>query len=119
MRHRNKKAILNRPADQRRALIRNLLSALFEYGRIQTTEKKAKVLVAETDKLLSLAKSQKESFHTIRKLNQILFTKRAAKNAFDYIQKTQKNSGFTRITKINIREGDGAVMSQVELIQEK
>lgn len=118
MRHRSKKAILNRPADQRKALVRNLLEGLFEYGYVQTTDTKAKVLAAEADKLLSLVKKQKESFNAIRELNKVLFTESAAKKAFEYSQKSKKNSGFTRTTKIKVRVGDGAVVSRVELIQE-
>ena len=46
MRHRNTKAILNRPADQRKALVRNLLTNLFEHGSMKTTEAKAKAVQA-------------------------------------------------------------------------
>lgn len=119
MRHRNKKAILNRPADQRHALIRNLLTSLFESGAIQTTDRKAKALVNEAGNLIGLIKRQKENFNKIRELKKILYTESACKKALEYIEKTPHTSGAVRAVKIRMRPGDGAVITQVELIEGK
>ena len=118
MRHRNNKAILNRPADQRKALIRNLITSLFLYGHVTTTDAKAKALQSEAEKLITLVKSKADDFNAIRELNRVIFTEDSAKAALGYIQKTKKTSGHTRATKIGLRAGDNALLMKVELIQE-
>ncbi len=118
MRHRNTKASLNKPADQRRAMVRNLVTSLFLYGKVQTTDARAKALVSEAETLITKAKKQKEAFNSIRVLEQFLFQKEASKNAMEFIGKTKKTSGFTRSTKIKNRAGDSALIVQVELITE-
>lgn len=117
MRHRNSKAILNRPADQRKALMRNLVTSLFLNGSIKTTDAKAKALSSEAEKLISKAKG-KDDMAAIRALMQVLFTKESSVKALEYIRKTSKTSGFTRCTKVGVRAGDAATMTMVELIQE-
>lgn len=116
MRHRKKKPILNRPADQRKAMMRNLITSLFQYGKLQTTDARAKALASEAEKLISKVKRQKETFNAIRELNRVLFNENAAKKALSYIQGTKKTSGFTRATKIKYRDGDNALIVQIELI---
>ncbi len=116
MRHRNSKRILNRPADQRKALIRNLITSLFLEGKVKTTDAKAKALSSEIEKLITRAKSRKEKFNTIRDLTQVIFTEEASKKALAFIDKTSKTSGYTRMTKIGMRAGDNALLIQVELI---
>lgn len=118
MRHRNTKAILNRPADQRKALVRNLLTALFETGRITTTDAKAKAAAREAEKLITRIKNRDEQHNAIRDLKQVIFTESASKKALEYAGKTSKTSGFTRCTKMGFRAGDGALQVQVELIQD-
>ena len=118
MRHRNSKAILNRPADQRKALVRSLLTSLFLYGHVTTTDAKAKALQSEAEKLITLVKGKDADFNAIRELNRVIFTEESAKAALDYIKKTTRTSGFSRTTKIGFRAGDNALMMKVELIQE-
>ncbi len=117
MRHRNTKAILNRPADQRKALVRNLLTSLFLNGKIKTTEAKAKAVSSEAEKLITKVKG-KDDMSAIRALKQVIFTKEASVKALEYARKTSKTSGFTRVNKVGVRAGDAATMAQVELIQE-
>jgi large subunit ribosomal protein L17 len=118
MRHRNTKAILNRPVDQRKALVRNLLTNLFEHGTIKTTEAKAKAAAREAEKLISKIKGRPEAHNAIRDLKQVIFTEKASKNALAYATKSSKTSGFTRCTKLGFRAGDNAMLIQVELIQD-
>ncbi|MCK5460565.1 50S ribosomal protein L17 [Candidatus Gracilibacteria bacterium] len=117
MRHRNTKATLNRPVDQRKALIRSLITALFLSGKVKTTDAKARALVSEVEKLITRVRG-KESMNAIRDLKKIIYTEASSKKALEYTQKTNKNSGFTRITKVGHRAGDNALMMQVELISE-
>ncbi len=116
MRHNNSKHILNRPADQRKALKRNLLTSLFLYGKVRTTEAKAKALSSEVEKLITTVKRQKEEFNAIRELKRVLFTENACRSALEYIKKTPKTSGFSRRVKVGYRDGDGALLVHVELI---
>lgn len=117
MRHRNTKAILNRPADQRKALMRNLITSLFLSGTIKTTDAKAKALSSQAEKLISKIKG-KDDMGAIRDLKQVVFTKESSLKALEYARKTKKTSGFTRCTKVGVRAGDSATMVQVELIQD-
>lgn len=115
MRHRNTKKALNRPADQRRAMVRNLLTSLFEYGAVKTTEPRAKVLKAEAEKLISKVRS-KETYNAIRDLNQVLFVRSSSEKALSYVQKVKRTSGMVRTTKVGHRAGDNALLVQVELL---
>ncbi len=116
MRHRNTKISLNRPAAHRKAVVRNLLTSLFLYGKVKTTEPKARVLTSEANKLITKVKS-KDAANAVRELKKVIFTKESSKKALEYITKqTKKDSGFTRSAKIGLRDGDNALLIQVELI---
>lgn len=115
MRHRKKSFLLNRPADQRKALVRNLLTSLFLYGKVKTTDAKARALKGEADKLIAQVK-EKDDMNAIRTSMQTVFTQEASRRLVAYAKGTEKNSGFTRSTKIGYRSGDNALMVQVELI---
>lgn len=116
MRHRVKKVTLNKPADQRLAMVRNLVTSLFLYGKVQTTDARAKALSSEAEKLITRVKSQKDEFNGIRELMRMLTTEESSRKALEYIKGTEKTSGFTRKTKIRFRKGDGALIMQVDLI---
>ncbi len=117
MRHRNTKAILNRPADQRKALIRSLISSLFLYGKVKTTNAKAKALASAAEKLITKIKG-KDDMNAIRELKKVIYTEPSSKKALSFIKESKKTSGFTRITKLGFRAGDSALLMQVELINE-
>lgn len=107
---------MNRPADQRKALKRNLLTSLFLYGKVETTDAKAKALSEEAEKLITRVKKQKEEFNAIRELNRVLFTETASRKALEFIKSTPKTSGNVRRVKVGFRSGDGALLVHVELI---
>jgi large subunit ribosomal protein L17 len=122
MRHRSGKATLNRPADQRKAMLRNLMTSLFLEGSVKTTNAKAKVLQAEGEKLVTLLRrslSKNEEFNAIRDAKQVLFTEASQRAAVEFAKNTKKTSGFTRATRIGLRDGDAALIMQVDLILEK
>jgi len=118
MRHRKKRITLNRPSDQRKALVRNLLTSLFEYGKVRTTSAKARVLAISAEKLISKIKS-KDQMNAIRELKKVVFTEKSSKNALDFAQKTAKTSGFTRKTRVDVRAGDASTVVQVELLRDE
>lgn len=117
MRHRNKKAILNRPSDQRKALVRNLLTSFFEHGGLETTQTKAKALASAAERLITLVK-RKDDMNAIRELKRVLFTESSSRKALAYARVAERNSGYTRIIKTRYRDGDSALMVKVELIQD-
>lgn len=116
MRHRNTKAILNRPADQRKALIRNLISSLFLYGKVKTTDAKAKALASAAEKLITKVRG-KDDMNAIRELNKVIFTEESSKKALAFVKGLERASGFTRTVKVGMRAGDNALLMQVELCE--
>ena len=118
MRHRKTKHELNKPADQRKAMMRNLATSLFLYGSIETTEAKANALVSYASKLITKIKKQDE-FNAIRELKKVINTEAASIKAMEFIdeiKKSEKNSGFVQSVKVRYRAGDAALMKQVTLL---
>ena len=117
MKHRNRKPRLGRTTDQRKALVRNLLTSLLTHGSITTTESKAKVLVAELDELVAKVRRQAEQREQIRCAKQSLFAEAAQRNLMEKVLPVaqSRTSGFTRTTRLGPRQGDGAQMISVEL----
>src|SRR5215510_5087190 len=106
------------PAHQR-LIVSNLATALFEHGRITTTEARARVLRPVAEKLITKAKrgdlhNRREVLKTIRdkSIVHVLFTEIAPSFA-------ERPGGYTRITKIGPRKGDNAPMAVIELVTEK
>ena len=92
---------LRRVSGARKALLRSLVTALFQYGRITTTESKAKELRHVADKMISLAKRGD------------LHARRQAETAKKY---TERNGGYTRVLKLEARLGDNAPQAIIELV---
>lgn len=117
MRHRVKKPILNKPRDQRRLLLKNLATSLVLHEKIKTTTARAKALQPIMDKLVITAKKP-DKVVAIREVNKILQNDLSAKKLIDKISKKyeDRNSGFTRITKLGFRPGDAAPLVQIELV---
>lgn len=115
MRHRNSVSKLNRPADQRKAMVRNLLTSLFDKGALKTTDARARVLKAEAEKLI-LGLKDKNDMNAIRDLKSVVFTKESSIKALEYAKNLKRSSGFVRNTKVGLRAGDNAIMVQVELL---
>ena len=106
------------PAHQK-LMVSNLATALFEHGRITTTEARARVLRPVAEKLITKAKrgdlhNRREVLKTIRDKSvvHVLFTEIAPTFA-------ERPGGYTRITKIGPRKGDNAPMAVIELVTEK
>jgi large subunit ribosomal protein L17 len=107
---------LNRDHNHRKALFRNLIASLVEYGSITTTMAKAKSVQAMADKLMTKAKVG--DVHNQRMIGRFL-TKRAlvGKMVNELAPLTKsRTSGFTRIIKADFRRGDQAEMVQLEWV---
>jgi large subunit ribosomal protein L17 len=105
------------PAHQR-LMVSNLATALFEHGRITTTEAKARVLRPVAEKLITKAK--KGDLHNRREVLKTIRDKSVVHTLFTEIAPTfaERPGGYTRITKIGPRHGDNAPMAVIELVTE-
>lgn len=113
---RRKTKTFHRKKDQRKALMRSLVRALFVHEKIKTTEAKAKELRKLAERLIS--KGKKDDLAARRYLAQYL-DKPTVKKAFDTIipRYKDRNGGYTRIYKLGPRQSDGAEMVIIELIK--
>ena len=111
------------PAHQR-LMLSNLATALFEHGRITTTEARARVLRPVAEKLITKAKKAElgtvESLHHRREVLKTIRDKSVVHTLFTEIGPSfaERPGGYTRITKIGPRKGDNAPMAVIELVTE-
>ena len=111
------------PAHQR-LILSNLATALFEHGRITTTEAKARVLRPVAEKLITRAKKAElgtvQSLHNRREVLKTIRDKSVVHTLFTEIapQFAERPGGYTRITKVGPRKGDNAPMAVIELVTE-
>ena len=105
------------PAHQR-LMMANLATALFEHGRITTTESRARTLRPIAEKLITKAK--KGDLHNRREVLKTIRDKSVVHVLFTEIAPTfaERPGGYTRITKIGPRKGDNAPMAVIELVTE-
>ena len=116
MRHRVGGFKLKRPVDSRNALLRNLCTSVIEHERIITTITKAKAVRPLVEKMITLAKA--DTLHTRRQAAMVLRTPASVKKLFDTLGTRfgQRNGGYTRITRLGPRKGDGAEQAMLELV---
>jgi large subunit ribosomal protein L17 len=116
MRHRKSTFKLGRDYEQKKALVRGLMISLIEHRRIQTTISKAKAVQPEIESIISLARV--DTPHARRMALSRLASKEAMRRLFAFApeQYADRTSGFTRITKLGARQGDGAEMVVLELL---
>ncbi len=116
MRHGDKVKKLGRTAQHRRALMRNLVTALFEHERIKTTLAKAKESRRFADRMVTLA--LKNSVAARREVGRFILDKTVLKKLFDVIgpRFVGRPGGFTRVLRLGPREGDAAEMALLELV---
>jgi len=118
VRHRRKGRKLGRDASHRKALYANMCGALFEHGRIQTTEAKAKELRPIAEKLITLARKDQMNVAAQRQAVAFLRSKDSVHNLFHTVgpRFTERPGGYTRIVKLGPRMGDAAPMAYIELV---
>ena len=116
MRHRVAGNKLKRRVSHRIALMRNLVTAVIEHDFIVTTVPKAKAIKPLVDNMVTLGKDG--SLHARRQAAQFLQTPDSLKRLFDKIAPKfgQREGGYTRITRIGPRQGDGAELCKLELV---
>ncbi|MBI3122451.1 MAG: 50S ribosomal protein L17 [candidate division NC10 bacterium] len=116
MRHRRAGRKLGRTTAHREMMMRNLVTSLFLYEKIITTAAKAKELRSVAEKMVTLAK--REDLAARRQAAEVLMDDKALKKLFDTIgaRYRDRNGGYTRITKLDYRMGDGAPLAAIELV---
>lgn len=119
MRHHDRQRKFGRRRDQRRALLRGLAAALIRHGRIRTTEAKAKSLRPLVEKLVSQARRAGQPGIAAQRL--VLARLGAPLAARKLIQEiapryTRRAGGYTRISKLEPRSGDGSPMAIIEFV---
>lgn len=116
MRHRNAGRRLSRTTAHREAMMRNMVTSLFAYDRIETTLAKAKELVPLADKLVGLAK--RGDLHAKRQAAYYLRSKTVCDKVFSEAgtRYQDRASGYARIVPTRVRRGDAAPMAFVELV---
>ena len=116
MRHRVGGFKLKRPVDSRNSLLRNLCTSMIETERMVTTVTKAKAVRPLVEKMITLAK--RDTLHTRRQAAAFLTTPASVKKLFDTLGTRfgQRSGGYTRITRLGPRKGDGAEVAMIELV---
>ena len=116
MRHRNQRGKLERPTGHRNALIRNQVTSLLAFERIETTDAKAKVLRRVADKMITLGK--RGTLHARRQALSVIRDRDVTEKVFDRLaaRYAERPGGYTRVLKSRLRVGDAAPLSIVELV---
>jgi large subunit ribosomal protein L17 len=117
MRHKKAGRKFDRAGDERKALLRGLVSDLLRHERLKTTEAKAKEIRPIAEKMITLGKDG--TVHARRMAFSYVNDKDVVKKLFDDIAPrfASRPGGYTRIIKLGPRLGDGAAMAQVELVE--
>ena len=107
---------LGRPTDQRRAMLRSLVTSFLKHGRIETTETRAKEARSIAEKMITLAK--RGDLHARRQVLAFVHEEEVVQNLFDNVapKYAERNGGYTRMIKKGPRRGDGAEVVILELV---
>mmetsp|Transcript_28355 Transcript_28355/g.57176 ORF Transcript_28355/g.57176 Transcript_28355/m.57176 type:complete len:160 (-) Transcript_28355:321-800(-) len=116
IRHGVKLKKLNRPADQRKAMLRTLTTELIRYGRIRSTLAKCKEVRTTADHMVTLAKDG--SLHARRQALGYMYDKELVHALFEQVPEryAERAGGYTRVLKDGFRRGDNAEMGVIELV---
>src|SRR5580658_7369865 len=113
-----KGARLGGSAAHQKHILANLATALFEHGKITTTEARARRLRPYAEKLITFAK--RGDMHARRQVLTVVTDKSVVHTLFTEIGPSfaERDGGYTRITKIGPRKGDNAALAVIELVRE-
>ena len=115
MRHHKAGKKLGRLTGPRRALIKSLATSLIIYEKIKTTKAKAKVIRSVVEKLITLGR---KNTVTVRRRLLTALPVNAVKKVLEILgpKYASRPGGYTRIIKLGPRQGDGAELVQIELV---
>ncbi len=117
MRHRLDHRKLNRPADQRLAILRSLVKALLEHGKVETTLDRAKEARRVAEKVIS--RGREDSVHARRQALRLLNDRALVKHLFEEVapQYKERPGGYTQIVRTRLRRGDGTQLAVLKLVE--
>jgi large subunit ribosomal protein L17 len=118
MRHNKTGRRLGRKPDHRQHMMRNMVTSFFENEKITTTVTRAKELRKLVDKMISLGK--RGDLHARRQALQVITDQKVVAKLFEMIAPrfSQRPGGYTRIIRLENRQGDNAPMAIIELVEE-
>lgn len=119
MRHRVKKHLHLNGKDKahRKSVVRSLVGAFFENGSIVTTNKRALAITPTIEKLIEVAKGTMTEYNKIRYISPEVHTEASSRAVMVTAPKyVDRQGGYTRITPIKYRDGDGALLVKIELV---
>jgi large subunit ribosomal protein L17 len=107
---------LGRNTGHRKAMLRNLVTSLLRSDRIVTTETRAKEIKRIADKMITLGK--KGNLAARRLALAYIYDEKVVRRLFNELGEkySERPGGYTRITKMGYRRGDGAILAMVELV---
>ena len=107
---------LGRTSDHRMAMLRAMVTYLFENGKIETTVTRAKEVRSMAEKMITIGKT--DSLHSKRQVYSFVTKETVAKKVLEEIapKYADRNGGYTRIIRTGPRRGDAAEMAIIELI---
>lgn len=107
---------LGRPTDQRKAMLRNLVTSFLKHGKIETTETRAKEARSLAEKMITLAK--RGDLHAKRQLLAYVTEEAVVQDLCEKVapKYAERNGGYTRMYKVGPRRGDGAEIVILELV---
>lgn len=107
---------LGRTSDHRKAMLRGMVTYLFENGKIETTVTRAKEVRAMADKMITLGKER--DLHAKRQVFSYITKETVAKKVIDETapKYMDRSGGYTRIIRTGPRRGDAAQMAIIELV---
>ena len=107
---------LGRPTDQRIAMLRGMVTALLENGKIETTVTRAKEVRPLAEKMITLGK--RGDLNARRQALSFITKEDVVKKVFDELapKYAERNGGYTRIVKTGVRRGDNAPMAIIALV---
>jgi large subunit ribosomal protein L17 len=116
MRHRKQGRKLNRTSSHRRAMFRNMATALLKHEQIKTTLPKAKELRAVVDRLITLGK--RGDLHARRLALGYIQDEKIVRKLFETLgpRYAERPGGYTRVLKAGFRYGDSAPLAYIELV---
>ena len=105
-----------RDSSARKAMLRDVVTALFDKERIETTEAKAKEVSGLADEMITLA--NRGDLHARRQALAFMTDEAVVRNLFDTIapKYKERQGGYTRVLKLGPRQGDAALMAILELV---
>src|SRR3989338_6147595 len=120
MRHRHSRLRLRHKPAHSRQLTRNLVTSLLLYESIRTTKKRAEVIQPMVERIITLSKTKQPQL-AIRSINKVVTHKNACRKTMEVFRErfADRTSGYTRMKPLGLRQGDGAMLVQLELMPGK